>query len=79
MFNCINLLKFAFFNSGGQRNWIQVICNAGMATFLAVLYILDYGSGELAVNFSSQYRASWLSVGILGNFILLIKILVEYF
>ncbi|KAK6631125.1 hypothetical protein RUM43_014221 [Polyplax serrata] len=56
------------FKEGGQRNWIQVICNAGMATFLAVLYILDYGSGELAVNFSSQYRASWLSVGILGAF-----------
>lgn len=54
-------------NIGGQRSWIQALCNAGMATVLSVLYILDYGSGEIAINFSSNYRASWLSVGVLGK------------
>jgi len=52
---------------GGQRNWIQVLCNGGMATQLALLYILDVGCGELPVDFKRYYRPSWLSIGILGK------------
>lgn len=73
-FACVKWLElkfiFIFLNLtisiGGERNWIQVICNGGMATFLAILYLLDYGSGESAINFSTNYRASWLSIGVLG-------------
>jgi len=55
------------FKEGGQRNWIQVLCNGGMATQLALLYLLDIGSGERPIDFDKEYRSSWLSIGILGN------------
>jgi hypothetical protein len=54
--------------TGGQRTWIQVLSNGGMATQLAVLYILDSGCGERPINFLRDYRSSWLSLGILGKF-----------
>ncbi|XP_065339888.1 transmembrane protein 19 [Cloeon dipterum] len=56
------------FKEGGQRNWIQVLCNGGMATELALLYLIDSGCGERTVDFSRDYRASWLSMGVLGAF-----------
>jgi len=55
------------FKEGGQRNWIQVLCNSGMATQLALLYLLDVGSGERPIDFDKEYRSSWLSIGIIGN------------
>ncbi|XP_071557566.1 transmembrane protein 19 [Temnothorax nylanderi] len=58
----------ADFKEGGQRNWIQVLCNAGMATQLALLYLLDVGSGERPIDFDKEYRSSWLSIGIIGAF-----------
>ncbi|KAL6266245.1 hypothetical protein P5V15_003104 [Pogonomyrmex californicus] len=56
----------ADFKEGGQRNWIQVLCNGGMATQLALLYLLDVGSGERPIDFDKEYRSSWLSIGIIG-------------
>ncbi|CAD6220290.1 GSCOCG00004984001-RA-CDS [Cotesia congregata] len=56
------------FKEGGQRNWIQVLCNGGMALQLALLYLLDVGCGERALDFDKDYRSSWLSIGILGAF-----------
>uniref|UniRef100_A0A1B6MIJ3 Transmembrane protein 19 n=1 Tax=Graphocephala atropunctata TaxID=36148 RepID=A0A1B6MIJ3_9HEMI len=56
------------FKEGGQRNWVQVLCNSGMALQLALLYILDSGCGERTIDFYNDYRASWLSLGILGVF-----------
>lgn len=52
----------------GQRNWVQVLCNGGMATQLALLYLLDCGSGERPIDFGHDYRASWLAVGIMSSF-----------
>lgn len=54
------------FKEGGQRNWIQVLCNGGMASQLALLYLLDVGCGERPIDFVKDYRSSWLSLGILG-------------
>jgi len=45
---------------------MQVLCNGGMATELAILYLLDVGYGERPISFSTDYRASWLGIGILG-------------
>ncbi|XP_072949104.1 transmembrane protein 19 [Epargyreus clarus] len=56
------------FKEGGQRNWIQVLCNGGMATQLGLLYLLDIGSSERPIDFVKDYRASWLSIGVLGVF-----------
>lgn len=39
-----------------------------MAMQLAVLYLLDCGHGERPIDFISQYRSSWLGIGILSAF-----------
>lgn len=52
---------------GGQRNWIQVLCNGGMAAQLGLLYLLDVGASERPIDFVGDYRASWLSIGMLGK------------
>jgi len=54
------------YKEGGQRNWLQVLCNGGMATELSLLYLLDIGSADLPIDFRHQYRASWLGVAVLG-------------
>ena len=53
---CINKFKKSFHSYciGGQRNWIQVICTAGVAANVAVLYMMETGCGEYAVNFSQS-------------------------
>lgn len=61
-------LEVDFRGGEGRRNWIQVLCNAGMATQLALLYLLDCGSGERPIDFGRQYRASWLAVGVMASF-----------
>lgn len=58
----------AEYKEGGQRNWIQALCNGGMASLLALLYLLDIGCGEYPIDFYKHYRSSWLSMGILGAF-----------
>jgi len=57
----------ANFKEGGQRNWIHVLCNGGMVTQLALLYLVKIGSGERPIDFDKEYRSSWLSIEILGN------------
>lgn len=61
------------FTGEGQRNWIQVLCNGGMATQLAILYLLDCGSGEHPINFSEDYRSSWLGIAVLSMLSIPIK------
>ncbi|KAJ0176726.1 hypothetical protein K1T71_007905 [Dendrolimus kikuchii] len=56
------------FKEGGQRNWIQVLCNGGMGAQLSLLYLLDVGASERPIDFVKDYRASWLTIGILGVF-----------
>ena len=51
----------------GGRNWVQVLCNAGVAAELSLLYLLDIGSGERPVDLRTDYRASWLSLAVLGE------------
>ena len=52
--------------SGGQRNWIQVFCNGGVPTELALLYMIEVGPGEIPVDFGRQYTASWMCLSLLG-------------
>lgn len=54
------------FKEGGQRDWVQVFCNGGVATELAILYMIDRGCGELPVDFARNYSATWLAMGVLG-------------
>lgn len=57
------------YKEGGQRSWVQVLCNGGVPTQLALLYLLDVGCGEHPIDFDKNYRSSWLSIGILGRLI----------
>lgn len=63
--DCVKLEFLQF--PGGQRNWIQVLCNGGMATQLSLLYLLDVGASERPIDFIKDYRASWLSLGVMGE------------
>lgn len=54
------------FKEGGQRNWIQVICNGGMAVEVALIYVLEGGAGEFSLNFSSNVLRSWLAAAVLS-------------
>ncbi|XP_045136021.1 transmembrane protein 19-like isoform X1 [Portunus trituberculatus] len=51
---------------GGERNWVQVMCNGGVASLIAWFYIVDCGCGENPVDLIYSYRCSWLSVAVLG-------------
>ncbi|XP_055705668.1 transmembrane protein 19 [Phlebotomus papatasi] len=52
----------------GKRNWIQVLCNGGMALQLALLYLIDCGPGERPIDFGRLYRSSWLGIATLSAF-----------
>ncbi|XP_056132989.1 transmembrane protein 19 [Lampris incognitus] len=56
----------ADYKEGGQRNWVQVFCNGGVPTELALLYMIEVGPGEIPVDFSKQYSASWMCLALLG-------------
>ncbi|ESO82468.1 hypothetical protein LOTGIDRAFT_134535, partial [Lottia gigantea] len=57
----------AEFAEGGQRNWVQVLCNGGISAQLALLYILETGCSETPINFSKHYTSSWLSIAVLTS------------
>jgi len=44
---------------------VQVLCNGGIAAYLAVFVFIETGCGEHVIDFENQYRSSWLSVAIL--------------
>ena len=41
---------------GGKRDWAQVLCNGGIATELALLYLIDVGSA--GTKLQMRYRVS---------------------
>ncbi|XP_072915759.1 transmembrane protein 19 isoform X2 [Hemitrygon akajei] len=56
----------AEYKEGGQRNWLQVFCNGSIPTEIALLYMIENGPGEIAINFTKQYTASWMCLSLLG-------------
>ncbi|KAM4747044.1 transmembrane protein 19 isoform 1-T2 [Rhinophrynus dorsalis] len=54
------------YKEGGQRNWVQVFCNGGVPAELALLYMVENGSGEIPIDFSKEYTASWMCLSLLG-------------
>lgn len=54
------------YKEGGQRNWVQVFCNGGVPTELALLYMIEVGPGEIPVDFGRQFSASWMCLSLLG-------------
>lgn len=45
------------FLAGGQRDWIQVLCNGGVATLSALVYIFSAGYGERPFTLTSSPSA----------------------
>ncbi|XP_044611535.2 transmembrane protein 19 isoform X1 [Equus asinus] len=54
------------YKEGGQRNWVQVFCNGAVPTELALLYMIENGPGEIAIDFSKEYAASWMCLSLLA-------------
>lgn len=54
------------YKEGGQRNWVQVFCNGAVPTELALLYMIENGPGEIPIDFSKQYTASWMCLSLLA-------------
>ncbi|XP_048755711.1 transmembrane protein 19-like isoform X2 [Ostrea edulis] len=54
------------YKDGGQRNWVQVMCNGGIAAIFAVQYMFHVGCKEVIIDFSHQYSPSWLAMAVLG-------------
>ncbi|XP_069812031.1 transmembrane protein 19 isoform X2 [Dendropsophus ebraccatus] len=54
------------YKEGGQRNWLQVFCNGGVPAELALLYMVENGPGEMPIDFSKEYTASWMCLSLLG-------------
>ncbi|XP_053212810.1 transmembrane protein 19-like [Panonychus citri] len=51
-----------------RRNWLQVICNGGVATQFAILFMLERGiADENPINFKYDYYSSWFAMGVLGS------------
>lgn len=51
---------------GGQRNWVQVLCNGGIATEFALLYVLECGMGERLADPSNAWQCTILSLAVLS-------------
>lgn len=62
----LKALKFHSVTLGGQRNWLQVFCNGGIPTELAILYMIESGPGEIPIDFTKYYTASWMCLSLLG-------------
>lgn len=43
-----------------------MFCNGGVPTELALLYMIEVGPGEMPVDFTMQYSASWMCLSLLG-------------
>ncbi|XP_024913124.1 transmembrane protein 19 [Cynoglossus semilaevis] len=54
------------YKEGGQRSWVQVFCNGGVPTELALLYMIEVGPGEIPIDFGKQYSASWMCLSLVG-------------
>jgi uncharacterized membrane protein len=53
-------------DAGGQRNWIQVVCNGGTATVFSFLYMLEAGCREKPIDFRTSYYESTYALAVLG-------------
>ncbi|EDO50028.1 predicted protein [Nematostella vectensis] len=54
------------FKEGGQRNWVQVMCNGGIATLVSLIYVVDKGCGERYIDYAHDFDASLMAMAVLG-------------
>ncbi|KAG6388447.1 hypothetical protein SASPL_149873 [Salvia splendens] len=58
----------ADFKEGGQRNWIQVFCNSGIATILVLIAWARVGMQDFCLNSKESRLMTYLAGGILGHY-----------
>lgn len=57
------------YRKASRRNWLQALCNCGVAGQMAVLYLIESNvGGERPIDFFYFYTCSWLSIGVVGSF-----------
>ncbi|XP_015786562.1 transmembrane protein 19 isoform X1 [Tetranychus urticae] len=50
------------------RNWIQVICNGGVASLFALVFMSYQGVGqEIPINLNDNFYSSWFAIGVMGS------------
>lgn len=55
------------FKEGGQRNWIQVFCNGGVALQICLFYALSAGlAGDAPLDFARLHSQTWWACAYLG-------------
>ncbi|CAG5926792.1 unnamed protein product [Menidia menidia] len=57
----------AEYKEGGQRNWVQVFCNGGVPTEVALLYMIEVGPGEIPIDFGTNGGVT--PVGLVASFL----------
>lgn len=56
------------FKPGGQRNAIQVLCNGLWPIIFSIAYMISLKrSGEITLDFSNNFEASFSTCAVLGN------------
>ncbi|KAI7745742.1 hypothetical protein M8C21_026348 [Ambrosia artemisiifolia] len=58
----------ADFKAGGQRNWIQVFSNSGIATILVIAYWKLKSSQDICLDSSESYIITSIVGGIIGHY-----------
>ncbi|XP_047961050.1 protein PGR-like [Salvia hispanica] len=58
----------ADFKEGGQRNWIQVFSNSGIATILVLIAWTQVGMQDFCLNSEESRVMTYLAGGILGHY-----------
>lgn len=57
----------ANFKAGGQRNWLQIVCNLGIANVATLALLISSGfATEAEVDFTRDYDRSWYLLAALG-------------
>jgi uncharacterized protein (TIGR00297 family) len=57
------------YHKSSRRNWLQALCNCGVAGQLAVVYLIESSvGGELPIDFNYYYTCSWLTIGVVASF-----------
>jgi uncharacterized protein (TIGR00297 family) len=56
------------FQEGGNRNSLQVLANAGVATTLCIVNIFVYGGGDFPIDFKSHWWRSFWNLAIMGTY-----------
>lgn len=65
------------YEKSSQRNWVQIVCNLGVAAQLAVFGLIESnGPGELPLDFQKSFTNSCLIVGVLGKELIDLKNLI---